>query len=145
MYKSISCPVCESKSTSILPVLNATPLEDTFTKSPNQLRKTPLDTFCCSSCGLVFLQTKLDPNESYSEYLYNSSTTVGLKSHFSLRAASLIDLYDVKPEEVILDLGCNDGSFLVSFKNHGYTNLCGVEPAPEPCSTAKKNGCELSI
>lgn len=143
MNKSISCPVCNSKATNILPILNDTPLEDTYTKTPNDLKATPLDTFCCSFCGLVFLQTKLDPNESYSEYLYNSSTTVGLKSHFSLRAASLIDLYDVKPEEVILDLGCNDGSFLNAFNNHGYKNLYGVEPAPEPFSIAKNNGLKV--
>ena len=82
MAKYYSCHACGNKSKSILPVLNPTPPEDTFTNNKNKLEISPLDLSCCISCGLVFLNTQLDPSLSYSEYLYNSSTTVGLRSHF---------------------------------------------------------------
>ena len=138
MAKYYSCHACGNKSKSILPVLNPTPPEDTFTKNKNKLEIIPLDLSCCINCGLVFLNTQLDPGLSYSEYLYNSSTTVGLTSHFYKRASGLIDKYDIKPQDKILDLGCNDGSFLLAFKKNGFLNIYGVEPAPEPFLMAKK-------
>ena len=135
-----TCPICSNKSSNILTCLKSTPPEDSFTKEKNNLETIPLDSSCCSFCGLVFLNTQLDPDLSYSEYLYNSSTTVGLQSHFYKRAAGLIDLYNIQTEDNIIDLGCNDGSFLLSFKKMGFENLQGVEPAPEPFLIAKKKG-----
>ena len=144
MIQCYPCPVCGNKSTNILPVLNPTPPEDTFTQKKNKLEIKPLDTSCCISCGLIFLNTQLDPNLSYSEYLYNSSTTIGLKSHFYKRASGLIDLYKVQPEDTILDLGCNDGSFLLAFKKIGFLNIYGIEPAPEPFLLAKKQNLSIN-
>ena len=41
------------------------------------------------------------------------------------------------------DLGCNDGSFLSSFKDLGYENLLGVEPAPNPFLKGKQLGINI--
>jgi hypothetical protein len=139
----IKCQICNGMSKRVLTLLKDTPLEDNFTSKPNNLELIPLDSYCCTSCGLIFLKSQIDPSSSYSEYLYTSSTTVGLKSHFNIRAANLIDLYNIKKEDQILHLGCNDGSFLNSFKVLGYENLLGVEPAPEPVKIARKLGINI--
>ena len=143
MYKNYPCPICSNKATKILNVLNPTPPEDSFTENKNNLQTIPLDTYCCNFCGLVFLNTQLDPNLSYSEYLYNSSTTIGLQTHFSKRACNLIDKYKIRKQERILDLGCNDGSFLLSFKEIGFSDIQGVEPAPKPYLITKKYGLKV--
>ena len=137
------CKACRKNSYRVLSILKPTPLEDCFTSKINNLDKITLDPFCCTNCGLISLKTQVDPSSSYSEYLYTSSTTVGLKEHFSLRAASLIDLYKLNKDELIIDLGCNDGSFLKSFKDLGFENLLGVEPAPNPFSIARKLGINI--
>ena len=58
MSKRFKCKVCGNNANKILPVLKPTPPEDTFTKDKNNLKKIPLDTSCCSFCGLVFLNTQ---------------------------------------------------------------------------------------
>lgn len=141
--KQINCPICKGFSHSVLPVLEDTPLEDSFSKKPNNYRKIKLDTHACSKCGLLFLKTQVDPSSSYSEYLYTSATTVGLKSHFDYRAATLIDLYDIEQKDLIIDLGCNDGSFLLAFDKLGYKNLLGVEPSPNASSLGREKGINI--
>ena len=137
------CNLCGENSYRVLSILKPTPLEDCFTSEINNLDKITLDPFCCTNCGLISLKTQVDPTASYSEYLYTSSTTVGLKEHFSLRAATLLDLYGLSKHELIIDLGCNDGSFLISFKDLGFENLLGVEPAANPSSKARKLGINI--
>ena len=141
--QKLLCPICNSFSSGVLPILESTPLEDNFSIEPNNFKKIPLDTYACSNCGLLYLKTKVEPQSSYSEYLYTSSTTVGLKSHFNLRAATLIDLYKINKDDLIIDLGCNDASFLISFDQLGFKKLLGIEPAPNASSIGKSNGIRI--
>ena len=43
----------------------------------------------------------------------------------------------------ILDIGCNDGSFLSSLKDHGFQNCFGIEPTLDSFNSATQR--QLSV
>ena len=43
-------------------------------------------------------------------------------------ALKLINLYKLKKKDLIVDIGCSDGTLLNCFKKLGYKNVVGVEP-----------------
>ena len=107
------------------------PYGDTFTDSretAQSLQKYPLVLGKCMSCQ--FLQLVSDPInlDIYQDYLYRSSSTVGLLERYRDIARHLDELSIPKECRKILDIGCNDGTFLKCFKT---TDLrVGIDPSP---------------
>ncbi len=50
------------------------------------------------------------------------------------------DLPGLNTKSNILEIGCNDGSFLDALRQNGYQNLLGVEPAKDASSVAIEKG-----
>ncbi|EMJ92073.1 methionine biosynthesis protein MetW-like protein [Leptospira alstonii serovar Sichuan str. 79601] len=49
-------------------------------------------------------------------------------------------IFNLKESDKILELGCNDGSFLDYLKEKGYLNLTGIEPTLDSSKIAKEKG-----
>lgn len=65
----------------------------------------------------------------FENYLYVSGTSKVLKKHFVDYAKKLISVFKLSSRSKILDIACNDGTFLEYFKNKKFENVVGVEPA----------------
>jgi len=135
-----SCRVCQSKAIKTLYKLHDTPLEDQFLRHEDIDQPLyPLELAMCEACRYIFLPYIVDPDESYSDYLYNSSVTHGLNSHFDQYASELVKQNAVPPGTFAVDLGSNDGSMLASLRKAGLEVL-GVEPASAIAKQANENG-----
>jgi len=140
--KDVLCRVCSSNNIETVVKLNDTPLEDQFVDKAykhNEQRAFPLELAICKDCGYMHLPHIVSPEVSYVDYLYKSSTTPGLGSHYDQYAKDIVDRYSIPKKSLIVDLGSNDGSMLASFKKQDM-NVIGVEPATLIADYANQSG-----
>jgi hypothetical protein len=96
----------------------------------NKLEKTSggnLSVILCKNCSLLQLKNSFDPKEMYGKnYGYKSSLNKSMVDHLKQKAIKLTKLADIKPGNIIIDIGSNDGTFLSFFKKN--YKLIGVDP-----------------
>ena len=101
----------------------------------------PLVLVRCKKCGLLQLRDSTDLNSVYDQYLYATKTTNALSDYYRLTVNRLINENKISTNNLIIDIGSNDGSFLSEFKNLGMKVL-GVEPAKLVSDLANSLGIE---
>jgi hypothetical protein len=88
----------------------------------------PTNLLHCTSCDLVQLGLAVDPVIIFPpEYPYTSGTTKLLRDNFAdlhREAAAMLGLGN---DDLVVDIGSNDGTLLSNFKNGGHRVL-GIEP-----------------
>ncbi|MBF0409934.1 MAG: methyltransferase domain-containing protein [Candidatus Riflebacteria bacterium] len=136
-----NCRLCGSERISSALKLQDTPLEDQFLKVPTFQPTFPLELALCENCGYLHLPYIISPEASYSDYMYVSGVTVGLRNHYDAYAEEIVTNYNIPKGSLIVDLGSNDGSMLASFKRIGM-QVQGVEPATATAKLANDNGLQ---
>jgi hypothetical protein len=95
---------------------------------PRQQPWFPTNLLHCRDCDLVQLGLAVDPAIIFPpEYPYTSGTTKLLRDNFADLARESSALLGLKRENLVIDIGSNDGTLLSNFKNAGYRVL-GIEP-----------------
>jgi NDP-4-keto-2,6-dideoxyhexose 3-C-methyltransferase len=133
------CLICTGQELELILDLGDQPLSSVF-PLPDETDpvSSPLKLMRCISprfgsidaeCGNVQLSHQASFTEMYGmNYGYNSSLSPLMLKHLSLIRDRILELIDVESESIILDIGCNDGSFLAMFLSH-TKNLIGVDPS----------------
>ncbi len=137
-----NCRLCKSKSLKVLWDLNPSPYGDLFCDEQNKaktLAQIKLTLQMCDSCKFVQLGEEVNIDEIYRDYLYNSSITPGLPSFYNRLSSRLICSLNLNSSDLVIDIGSNDGTALVPFKEKGF-KVVGVEPAIKPAEKANSNG-----
>ena len=76
----------------------------------------------------------------FSNYLYTSSTSASFRKHFTDAAKKYVNELKLKSKKsYIIDIGSNDGVALKPFKELGFKDILGVEPAKNLAKLANKN------
>ncbi|MCL5432531.1 MAG: class I SAM-dependent methyltransferase [Patescibacteria group bacterium] len=85
------------------------------------------DLLFCKKCKLVQLGLIVDQHILFpKEYPYTSSTTKVLRDNFSELYKECTKLIDLKSNDLVIDIGSNDGNLLNNFKkNH---EVLGITP-----------------
>ena len=100
----------------------------------------PLEVNYCDNCHNCQLSVAVDPKKMFSNYLYTSSTSASFREHFVAAAKNYAKELKLKPKKsYIIDIGSNDGVALKPFKELGFKNILGVEPAKNLAKLANKN------
>jgi SAM-dependent methyltransferase len=131
------CLCCGSKSLSMTLDLGTQPMANSFLDSEDTPElKFPLKLNLCRDCFHLQLSHAVDPDLLFRNYLYVSGTSRTLKDYFDWFANLAVDYYQGTPKTV-LDIACNDGTQLDSFKKAGFTTY-GIDPATNlhPISSA---------
>lgn len=132
-----SCLACGD--TALEPALNLgqQPLANNFKKIPQSNEYYPLAVNRCTHCSHLQLTHVVDPAEIYRDYAYVSGTSQTYLDYMTWFAKWAREYSNCWIGSV-LDIGCNDGSQLDTFKLLGY-RTSGVDPAENihPTSTAK--------
>lgn len=99
----------------------------------------PLNLVFCDNCGLSQLDYIGDPKVIFPlEYPYQTGMTNMLIKNFKQLADELEKKYELKPNDLIVDIGSNDGTLLQPFKDKKMRVL-GIEPTNN-AKIANKNG-----
>jgi SAM-dependent methyltransferase len=95
---------------------------------PRQQPWFPTNLFHCANCDLVQLGLAVDPVIIFPpEYPYTSGTTKLLRDNFAELYSEASGLLRLTPQDLVIDLGSNDGTLISNFQAGGHRVL-GIEP-----------------
>lgn len=145
--KIICCQICNSKKIRnimffgfIPPVNNM----DSIGLINSENFNFPLNLVKCDSCHHVQIDTIVEKKVLFPfTYPYLSGTTKILKENFLDLYSECNQILSLKKDDLVLDIGSNDGTLLDSFKKNGLFTL-GVEPS-QAGQIANENGIETII
>lgn len=126
-----ACQVCgkhDLRSTFFLGYLPPVNKMQKIGKRPAEEKAYPAELLFCPHCELVQLGLIVDPEVLFPpEYPYTSGTTKILRDNFAELYRESSSLIPLGPEDLVVDIGSNDGTLLSNFKNAGHRVL-GIEP-----------------
>jgi hypothetical protein len=131
MYRQITgCRICRSEWLDVLLELGTQFLTGVFPRTPDEpLTKGPLTLVRCGKCGLVQLLYSYERTELYgAHYGYRSSLNRKMVTHLEDKARMLMGTVDLRPDDVVVDIGSNDGT-LLSFLSGRNLRLVGFDPS----------------
>ena len=135
------CQVCNSKDLDTILDLGYQPLADDLRPINQKNQKTdyyPLKINLCRKCIMLQTSSIIDDETLYPKtYHYTPGISKQIRENFEAFAKKTTQLYKLKSSDLILDIGCADGSLLDEFKNLGFKNLFGIEPT-DTVKIAKK-------
>lgn len=137
MYKKIDkCLCCGGDNLKFVLDLNEQPLANSYLKEKYGDEDIfPLGINYCVDCTHIQLTDAVDPDLLFKNYLYVSGTTKTLKDYFDW----FVDFTaNYTHGQNVLDIACNDGTQLDSYKNKGY-NTYGIDPAENLYPLSSKN------
>ena len=104
----------------------------------------PLKVGFCHSCDHMQLTEIVPPSLMFTDYLYVSSASDTLKAHLYDLSDVVVRRYDLGIDDLVVDIGCNDGTLLHGFSRHGVKTL-GVDPAENLADMVKDSGVERFV
>jgi hypothetical protein len=144
IYRRKTCRMCGSGNLELVFQLAPSPIGDAYVRADKlsiPQERYPIDLFLCRDCGLSQLLDVIAPELLYGEYIYVTSSSLGLADHFQRYAADVLARIKPAAGELVVDLGSNDGTLLRCFQNLGMKSL-GVEPAGDIARAAMERGVE---
>ena len=94
---------------------------------PKEEPSYPAEILFCTKCHLVQSGLIVDPKIIFPpSYPYTSSTTKVLRDNFAELYRECSEMFDLKKDDLVVDIGSNDGNLLSNFKdNH---RVLGITP-----------------
>ena len=100
----------------------------------NKLKKQSLELLLCKkddnnkNCGLLQLANEYDLSEMYKAYPYTSNLNESMVKILKEVVFNAVKFGNLKPKDLILDIGGNDGTLLSFFKDYDY-GLLNIDAA----------------
>jgi hypothetical protein len=124
------CQICDSSELTpvifvgYLPPVNAMPA---IGSQPAEQPAYPAQVLMCRHCQLVQLGLVVDPAILFPPtYPYTSGTTKILRDNFAELSREVHSLFEIGPDDLVVDIGSNDGTLLSNFS--GQHRVQGIEP-----------------
>ena len=138
------CRLCNSKKLlpfldlGNIPIRNAEPERDSKVKIPK------LKIVVCKSCWHVQASKVPLPEFYVKDYTYHTRFSKTVDNHFKERTIKIIKKFKLKSNDLVMDIGGNDGTFLNHFQasNKKINTLC-VDPTFKTTYFAKKKGIKV--
>jgi len=136
MYSEITkCRICGNTQLAPVLQLGVQCLTGVFPASKEEkITAGPLELVKCeedesgATCGLLQLKHSYDLSEMYGlNYGYRSGLNQSMVEHLHNKVRKICALVKLTPNDLIIDIGSNDGTLLTSYPSHQYT-LAGIDP-----------------
>lgn len=130
----MKCRICGNQDLSLIINLGYQPLADRFL-TYDQLQDPeiyyPLDVWMCDHCGLAQLGYVVPKEVLYQDaYPYLTGQNVEGVKHFRKMAVDVVCQFGLKPDDLVVDIGSNDGTLLKGFRDLGC-RVVGIEPCEQ--------------
>lgn len=132
-----TCRICGNEALAPVIDLGAQALAGSFADpagiEPVQ-RRVPLELIRCdgaeeeNACGLVQLRHTVPASIMYRSYWYRSGVNRTMTEHLHGISQAAADRVDLKPGDLVVDVGCNDGTLLDGYRIPELRAL-GVDPS----------------
>jgi SAM-dependent methyltransferase len=110
-------------------------------------RKVPLDLVRCdpsvdeNACGLVQMRHSVPPKVLYHRYYYESGINQSMIDNLAGITQLVEETVKLKAKDIVLDIGCNDGTLLASYQTQGLRHI-GIDPS-DVALKARERGFEV--
>jgi len=147
VLKINKCRLCGSSNLVKILELGNQALTGVFPGSTSkEITVGPLNLVKChgnaSSCGLVQLEHSYELEEMYGDnYGYRSGLNKSMSRHLREKVDEILDLINLEDEDLIIDIGSNDGTTLGFFPEK--FNLIGVDPTAEKFRKYYRDDCKI--
>ena len=125
------CQVCDSPDLEPVIFVGFLPPVNTFVPigtRPAEQPSYPAQLLRCPRCELMQLGLIVDPAILFPpSYAYTSGTTRILRENFAELEAEATPLLGLKKDDLVVDIGSNDGTLLANFQKAG-NRVVGIEP-----------------
>ncbi|OGF14627.1 hypothetical protein A3I35_01980 [Candidatus Falkowbacteria bacterium RIFCSPLOWO2_02_FULL_45_15] len=136
------CQICSDKNLETILTFGHQPIVQNYLSAEQRHEPEttyPLNFCLCPICGLAQLDYIIDPQLVFPpHYPYRTGLTDMLIRNFRALADNLEQRYQLKSADLVVDIGCNDGTLLEGFKAKGLRVL-GIEPTNAAAVANKKN------
>lgn len=124
-----ACRLCGSSAFVNVLDLGEHTLTGVFPKSVDEpITAGPLALIWCRACTLLQLAHSYEPTEMYGDnYGYRSGLNRSMSEHLGRKAAGLETLVGLRSDDVVLDVGSNDGTLLSAYETAGIRRI-GIDP-----------------
>ena len=146
-----SCRICGSKNLTSILNLGDQYFANYSPKSNDVVpfeEKIPLELVRCDksidpkSCGLVQLRHTTPPNLMYDRYFYRSGINQTMTNNLNEIAKQAISKIKINPNDIVIDIGCNDGTLLQNYKELPIRSV-GFDPAKNMVQFSKQTGAAI--
>ena len=146
-----SCRICGSKNLTSILNLGDQYFANYSPKSNDVVpfeEKIPLELVRCDksidpkSCGLVQLRHTTPPNLMYDRYFYRSGINQTMINNLNEIAQQAISKIKLNPNDIVIDIGCNDGTLLQNYKELPVRSV-GFDPAKNMAQFSKQTGATI--
>ncbi len=138
-YKRNTCRLCNSKDMKVVLPLNKSPLCDAYVKRRKKQQFYDLNLCFCKKCKFVQIDTVVNPEIIYRDYIYVTASSSGLEKHFKKYANDVCKFLKFKNSKLVVDIGGNDGILLNYFKKRKH-NTINIEPSFIAARKSEKKG-----
>jgi len=127
MKARTACRVCEGDLELVLSLGDHFVSDFPSPDQPDGVRG-PLELALCRDCKLLQLMHTVPADTMYRNYWYRSGTNKTMRDALADITHKAERLIHLKTGDAVLDVGCNDGTLLGSYRTHGLFRI-GFDPA----------------
>ena len=125
-YTLKNCRLCGSNKLEIILTLSDSPLCDAYVLERKPQDNYPLALNLCMNCSFVQLNSVIDPEVIYKDYIYVTTSSSGLDQHFSNYCNDVCNYLNIPQKSLVVDIGrisigpCTKYSSFCSRKKHKH-------------------------
>ncbi len=143
MITRTTCRVCDSAFEPVLD-LGAHHVSNFISPGGSDGTKAPLELVICRRCRLLQLKHTVPAETMYQNYWYRSGTNQTMRNALSDIANKAETLIHLKDGGAVVDIGCNDGTLLASYRTGGIRKI-GFDPAENLAVFSRKIADRLVV
>ena len=110
------CRLCESKKLYAFLNLGNIPIKNAEKEKNSKIKIPNLKILVCKNCWHVQAGKVPLPDFYIRDYTYHTRFSKTVDDHFNKRASEIIRKFNLKNNDLVIDIGGNDGTFLGHFK-----------------------------
>ncbi len=136
-----TCRICGKENLAKVLDLGEMPPANSFIKKEDldlPEDKFPLVVYFCRDCSLLQVLDIVNPNILFQDYDYLTSASKPLAFHFVEMAHLLKKQFIVSEDELMIEIGGNDGTLLEAAKNE--CRVLNIDPAANIAKISKEKG-----
>lgn len=126
----VECFNCSSKNTESICNFGQIPLGYPQISKEAKPWVQDLELLYCKDCNLVQNHHCMPEEQLRGENFYLSVHSKLQDKHNDKLVSYVTSRQSIKNNDYIIEVGCGDGGLLMKFKEKGFNNLVGIDPAP---------------
>jgi len=135
------CRLCKKGQINELIDFGMQPIVHELQKMKSDKKKYPFRLGCCNECDFLQLIYTIDPEILYDDYFTLSSWKN--QPHMDRLIEVSESITGMNQNSKILEIGCNDGTFLLRLRDLGYKNIVGIEPTKDAYEKTLEIGLDI--